>query len=180
MKFVPAPIIADEVWKPVMGFVGLYEVSDHGRVRRVHHKRGTEIGWVLKHHPDKDQYPYVDLRKLDGTRIGMQRIHKLVMAAFVGPRPDGMTVDHVDGVKSNNKLTNLEYVTARENLDRKFRAGRCAKGEGHGFSKFTVAQVLLFRRLVELGYVQKDIAKVFGISVSGLSGIITRKNWTHV
>lgn len=180
MKFIPAEIISGEMWRPIARLSGVYEVSDHGRIRRIHKKRGTEIGWVLKPRLNSDGYPYVTMSKIDGSRICMQVIHKMVAEAFIGERPLGYEIDHKDGDKENNHKSNLEYVTQLENLSRKKNLGLNAVGERNFMTTLTQQEVIYVRKLWDLGYAQKDIAWAFGLSTSGICGIINRLTWKHV
>lgn len=164
-----------EKWLPIVGFEK-HHVSDHGRVKTFW--RCPE-GRIMSQHKDQDGYPVVDLHK-DGKQHHTLRIHKLVMLTFVGPRPQGQQVDHKNHDKTDNRLVNLHYVTLAENLRRKYEAGRCAKGEANGGAKFKPQDVLLWRELVSLGYHQKDISWLFGVSETQLSSIIRRESWRHI
>jgi len=105
-----------EVWKPIPDYDG-YEVSNLGRVRS--HKYG---GWrILKPRLKKRGYYNVCLRR--ENRSKNFDIHYLVLLAFVGPRPEGMFVCHLDHNTSHNCLSNLEYNTPSENNYQTIRAG---------------------------------------------------------
>jgi hypothetical protein len=114
----------DERWLAVPGYEGHYEVSDMGRVRSLDRliptpraARGDfrkSPGRVLRQTITTRGYPFVTLCK-DGTRAVMT-IHKMVLAAFVGPRPDGMVTRHLNGDPSDNRLENLTYGTPKENM----------------------------------------------------------------
>jgi len=96
-----------ETWKPVVGYEGLYEVSDHGRVRSV------TSGHVLQPMLFKG-YPRVGL-----CRDALSKkvfVHTLVAAAFISPRPEKHEVNHKDGDPENNRDTNLEYLTHPDNI----------------------------------------------------------------
>ncbi len=95
-----------EVWRPVVGHEGRYEVSNHGRVRG---PRGS----VLLPRRNTRGYAIVSLSTPQGTKT--KPIHVLVMAAFVGPRPDGWHINHLDGWRMNARLDNLEYCSPEEN-----------------------------------------------------------------
>jgi hypothetical protein len=98
-----------ESWRPVVGFEGLYEVSDQGRVRNMATGRGRRgIGYVLK--PKKHQDGYLFVILWDNAEIITKKIHHLMMEAFVGPRGE-LIVHHKDENPANNVLSNLEYVT---------------------------------------------------------------------
>ena len=97
-----------ERWLPVVGWEGLYEVSDHGRVR------GLRRGLILKpSYSNSGGYALLILSR-DGRQFG-RYIHHLVLEAFVGPRPEGAEVRHLDGDPRNSTLANLAYGTSGEN-----------------------------------------------------------------
>lgn len=103
-------------WRPIPGFP-IYEASSDGRVRHARTKR------VLKDWLNFDGYRRVGLFR-DGKNF-VRGIHGFVAAAFLGPCPDGYQVNHKDGVPSNNNVSNLEYLTPRENThDAMRRLGR--------------------------------------------------------
>lgn len=117
-----------ENFKPVPGYEGYYEVSDHGTVRSVQRvvmrSNGapqTVRARVLKAYPGKTDYLSTSLSK--NGRVKSWNIHTLVMRAFVGPLPDGMEVRHLDGNAQNNHLSNLRYGTHAENVQDMLRHG---------------------------------------------------------
>lgn len=109
-----------EVWKPVIGFEGLYEVSSEGRVRSLgfwmNNRWGTQWwkpGRILKPGVDGGGYLMVDLQK-DGVRYN-KKVHRLVAEAFI-PNPDNKPqINHLDENPKNNNINNLEWVTQKEN-----------------------------------------------------------------
>ena len=108
--------VTAERWLPIPGYEGLYEVSDQGRVRslgRIGRNGQTYPAKVLKLAQSKG-YRLSVLTALDGSRT-THRVHLLVMAAFVGPREEGMVCRHLDGNPANNVLSNLAYGTPVEN-----------------------------------------------------------------
>lgn len=111
-----------EEWRPVVGYEGLYDVSDQGNVRRLARSYKTYNGYsdcviflpemLLKQRKKRNGYMQVGL-----TRDGKQRfysVHRLVMTAFVGE--SSLTVNHVNEDKTDNRLCNLEYMTTSENV----------------------------------------------------------------
>lgn len=106
-----------EIWKPIKGYEGHYEVSNMGRVRSYkNNKYGlSTIPKDLKPTKMKIGYLFVTLSK-DGKHK-MKKIHRLVAEAFI-PNPEGLPcVNHRDEVKTNNTISNLEWCTQKYNLE---------------------------------------------------------------
>ena len=103
-----------EIWKDVDGFPG-YKVSSFGNARCYRNFSGniTNKYRTLKPILNKDDYFYVDLYTIERKQVH-KRIHRLVADTFLGVNPN-LVVNHIDGNKHNNKLSNLEWVTSEEN-----------------------------------------------------------------
>lgn len=106
--------MAKEVWKDIEGFPG-YQVSDHGRVRN------KTTGTILRPGLGGNGYYTVALYKNKKGRS--KYIHELLADAFIGKREKGMTINHKDGDKTNNDISNLEIVTYKENLRHAYENG---------------------------------------------------------
>ena len=113
-----------EEWKEVIEYEGIYEVSNLGNVRGVDRILSNGTHWkgiVLKPGEYSNGYKFVCLRKDGFTKNKM--IHRLVAQAFI-PNPNGYKcVNHKDGDKANNKLSNLEWITHSENQKHASRIG---------------------------------------------------------
>lgn len=111
-----------EEWRDIPGYEGFYQASSEGRVRSVDRvlvrsngRSHTVRGKVLR--PGiSSRYSMVVLRNEDG--VNGKTVHSIVAETFIGPRPDGMVIDHKDENTENNRPNNLEYVTQRENVRR--------------------------------------------------------------
>lgn len=119
----------DEIWKPVNGFEGYYEVSNLGRVRRLdRYDYGCGYprlykGGILKLLCGSSGYYHIMLCK-DGKRI-TKNIHRIVADAFI-PNPDNLPqVNHKDEDKSNNRVDNLEWCSPRYNCSYGTKNRRC-------------------------------------------------------
>ena len=109
-----------EEWRPVPDWP--YEVSSHGRVRRAGKATGAVVGRILRQQLNVHGYPVVSFSR-DGSP-STHPVHRLVAGAFLGQRPEGgFTVDHRDGIKTNCRPVNLEYVTRGENSRRALYSG---------------------------------------------------------
>lgn len=113
-----------ERWLPVVGYEGLYEVSDLGNVRSLDGTRaGRKFrGRVLKPRSRHAGHQAVDL-STPGRRWSVD-VHRLVLSAFVGPCPEGMEGCHNDGDPTNNRLGNLRWDTHRANMQDRITHGR--------------------------------------------------------
>lgn len=105
--------MTQERWLPVPGFEGLYEVSNHGRVRS--RRRKGSRGGILRASPDGFGYPLVGFYR-GGRRVAARRVHSLVAQVFIGPMPEGHEVRHLDGDPSNCRVANLSYGTRLMNM----------------------------------------------------------------
>lgn len=167
---MPAP---PERWLPVVGFEGFYDVSDLGRVYS-HHGRGR----ILK--PGRDGYGHL-MVFLSGRGLpSARKVHRLVLEAFVGPRPEGQEGCHGPGGKTDNRLMNLYWGSHHVNMGAdRVRDGTSNQGEQHGMAKLTTADVVEIRRRVEAGETQTAVARDFGVASSRISTIVNRKAWRH-
>lgn len=108
-----------EKWRAVPGYERTYAVSNLGRVYSA--PRPTTSGGILN--GSVDNYGYRRVALVQNGKQATRRVHVLVMAAFVGPRPDGLEILHSDGDKQNCRLENLSYGTHAENMRDMVRHG---------------------------------------------------------
>lgn len=142
-----------EVWKPVVGHETTHEVSNRGRVKSLAFEMRHWCGKMIPR-PEKILTPSVHsagYRTIRFRNKDLSYVHRVVMAAFVGPG-DGMDVNHIDGNKANNDLSNLEYCSRLENVHHAIRTGlQNNAGENNGCCKYSDEQVRLAVSLVAEG-----------------------------
>lgn len=161
-----------ERWKPVVGFEGLYEVSDQGHVRNRH-------GRLMRPHCRKeDGYYTVPLSR--AHKVKRAYLHRIVAEAFKGAAPPGHEVAHDDGDKAHNAASNLFWKTRQANADDNVRLGVTPKGETHGMSVFTADTVRLARRLKADNVSERKIARQCGVSRWTLRDMLSGRTWVHV
>lgn len=134
----------DETWRPVLGFEGIYEVSDLGRVRSVDRvavrsngRRHTVRGKIraAKRMPKG----HLAVTLVHSGKLHNRTIHRLVLESFVGSRPPAAVARHLNGDPADNRLTNLAWGTASENqrdsLDHgtQHQAAKAACPRGHSY-----------------------------------------------
>lgn len=110
--------MSGERWLPVVGFEGLYEVSDLGRVRSLRTDR------VLSTEMNHLRGGYVRVKFSINRKWHRSLVHRLVLEAFVGPLPEGMVTRHLNGEPTDNRLENIVYGTQSENQHDAVRHGR--------------------------------------------------------
>ncbi len=162
-----------EKWKSVPGWP--YEISNTGRVRREENK------CLLKSNPHTGGYLQVVFHNKGQIKNGV--IHRLVLEAFVGPRPEGYEANHKDGNKLNNCVENLEWVSHSENMLHAFSLGlkQPMIGSQHGRAKLDEEAVLKIRKLRrDRKHTQVELSRLFGVSTANISLIVNRKIWCHV
>lgn len=159
-----------ETWKDVVGYEGLYEVSDHGRVRSI------KTGCIKTYTENKlHKRPFLGLWK--SNKIKIFKPHTLILTTFVGPRPQGMECCHNDGNPWNNHLSNLRWDTPRNNQLDRIKHGTSNRGERCAAAKLTEAQV---RAILVDTRLQQVIADEYGVRQNTISRIKSGKRWRHI
>lgn len=170
--------LAGEEWRPVVGYEGRYEVSNLGRVRSLGIRRGGGI-WLLRPVRTTGGYLRVTLYAPEGTRRN-HWVHILVALAFIGPRPPGHEVRHLDGNPTNAVSTNLAYGTAKENAGDRERHGTDPRGERNGFARLTAADVRAIRAAIAAGEPRRSIARRMRLGAATVDDIAAGRTWRHV
>jgi len=175
--------MSEETWNPVVGYEGLYEVSDQGRVRAIFESWNGRYkpGRVLAPLNHPNGYYFVNLYYPGSKQLGRAKtIHSIVLESFGGPRPKGNDCCHIDGNKRNNSRCNLRWGTRRENVQDSINHGTCAFGEDVHFAKLKKESVIRIREMFDGGVICKDIAKQFNISIPQANRIGNRKSWKQL
>ena len=170
--------MSGERWRWVVGYEGLYMVSDYGRVKRVKPSRGAKVGRVLRQAACSNGYRQVTLS--DGCKRRIHRVHRLVAEAFA-ENPEGKRyVNHIDGDKTNNRVENLEWCTRSENMLHSYRVlghKRPHAVPDRRRRKLTDEQIV---GIYNSGGIYAEIARRYGISDVMARKIKTGKCWKDV
>ena len=136
-------LMKNEEWGDVVGYEGLYQVSDQGRVksleRKVSHWRGGERiqkERILK--PDVSQDGYLRVGLYAGGKRKWFRVHRLVCEAFHDNPDNKSDVNHINEDKADNRAVNLEWCTAKENNNHGTRNERSAKNRSKSVGQYTL------------------------------------------
>ena len=171
-----------EVWVPVCGYYGLYEVSNMGRVRSLDrfeiaagHRR-KRSGRVLKQDLTRNGYMAVQLSK-DGV-VKKKLVHRLVCEGHVCKIKEGFQVNHKDSNRANNVHTNLESVTALENMAHAKCSGSMSPFVTSGIRKrLSDSDVYEIRFKRNDGWKLLDLAELFGVSKQTIWNITKNRTW---
>lgn len=171
-------------WFPVRGYKGLYEVSAVGNVRSVAHrvrsKNGsTRITKATKRKLVTTKTGYLRVRLCKNNKYKYWFVHRLVLLSFVGKPPKANSqVNHKDGVKSNNNLHNLEWVSPQQNSLHAVRTLGIllTRGEKVGSARLTEKEVQEIRGL-QGKLLQREIAEMFGVHVMTVNDILKGRTW---
>lgn len=169
-----------EIWKDIPKYENYYQVSNLGRVKSLDRemvgksgKKYIKKGLIMT--PGLKHSSLSVILSKDGKREN-NKVHKLVMLAFVGERPNGMQICHKDGDFKNNNLNNLRYDTAKENKKDCYRYSEKPKN-----AKLSIDDVLTIRRMHNKeGYTQKEISIIFNVSRPHISHIISGRSFSWI
>ena len=168
-----------EIWKPV--FDGKYEVSSLGKVKTARVLRHS-LRYLIGRHLTQilNETGYMRVCITVGGKKRSMAVHSVVALGFIGPRPEGMNVNHKNGNKTDNRPENLEYTTPKQNTQHALRNGLLAVGERQGSSKLTDDGVREIRRLHSLGESPTKTAKKFKVSKGCVEQVVYGTSWRHV
>lgn len=172
----------------IPGYEGLYAITPNGQVYS-HPKEWTTANGGQQSHkgkwcaltPDKDGYLTVGLTR--DKKNKMCKVHRLVALTFI-PNPNSLPqINHKSGIKTDNRIKNLEWSTPRDNALHRFSTlGHIGlRGDLNPRSVLTSERVVKLRAMASTGnYLQKELALIFGISTTTVSAIINRIIWKHI
>lgn len=178
-----------EMWKPCVGFEEFLEVSDQGAIRSLPSVRtGIRNG---QPHPQRRQGKvlspfmgrngYLIIAPKFGEGRKKHLLHRLIARTFVAGFSEGLTVNHINGVKTDNRAENLEWVTLARNTEHQWETGLVdLRGEKHPSSKLTAEKVLILRRLISLGIPCRSLATLVDVSPATIYLIRDGKRWQSV
>lgn len=164
--------IDDEIWKDIVGYEGLYQISNYARIKRLSRKVKSGFGsyrtineMILTPKSDNG-YKRIGLTK-DNVRK-MHSIHRLVYEAFVGKINDGYELDHIDTDRTNNSLSNLRIVTSQENKNNPLTLKHYSTANKKKAKRRGVIVMDLDGNIMYYFSSMSDAARELGLHVSGI------------
>lgn len=178
-----------ETWKDIAfqgkSYAGYYQVSDLGNVRSVdrfiQYKDGKRVfkeGQSIVGSYDKDGYHQVLLYIKTVRKTA--RVHRLVLETFVPNIEMKPEINHLNGIKGDNRIENLEWATSSENRLHAVKTGLqpTQYGKNNPNNKLSEGDVLKIRKLRKEGKALKKIAEIIGTSESNVKNVIYGYTWT--
>lgn len=161
------------MWKKISKYGGLYEVSDRGEVRRALKRK-----LVLR----EGGNGYYIVALYENNKRTEEIVHRLVAKAFI-PNPEKKrTINHKNGIKTDNRVENLEWATYGENMRHAFEAGIMEKSYGskHWKAKLTETDVRRIRMALACGIKRNELVNMFDVSKLTVDKIARGDSWKHV
>lgn len=166
----------EEIWKPIPGYDG-YEASSLGRIKS--HKK---IFWTGKGFWRTKEECIIVGKKLSSkgycrVRISkkVEFVHRLIAKAFIPNPHNKPQVNHINGIKTDNQATNLEWVTNQENRNHAVKNGLIATRKNGKIGKIKQEQIEEIKIKCKT-MLQKEVAKEYGVGQQTISKIVRTKD----
>ena len=175
----------DKIWKKIPGY-SLYEISNYGEIKTFNWKN---MGKERIMNPALDQGGYLRtmLKRDSDGKIHTVKVHRLVAITFIDNPEDKPQVNHINGIRNDNRVSNLEWCTNKENIKHSFKIGLSSnKGEKNPCATLTDEQVkeilsnYEFGKTARCGMTKKELAEKYNTTFSVIKRIVQRKTWKHL
>lgn len=174
-------------WRDIEGFEGLYKVSDRGNVKSLDREVWDSRGYFkkLKGKNLTNVLMKIGYLSVTLTKEGKQYkryVHDLVCESFHAKGKHHECINHINGIKTDNRVDNLEWTTYSENNKHAYAQNlKCNRGENQSRHKLKEEDVLKIREMYEKGgHTHRGLAEVYNVDHSTIGKITRRDIWTHI
>jgi NUMOD4 motif. len=171
----------EEIWKEIPGTFGSYAASNLGRIKRLVRTTNSYAGKILKQMRYTGGYLRVTLSFMDNAgirRCFQAAVHSTILRTFVSERPPKHQANHKNGVKTDNVLSNLEWVTPAENSQHAVKMGLSRSGERLHNAKLSREKAAEIRLLYSQDKVPiLRLAHRYGVSHATIRSLVRGKTW---
>ena len=167
-----------EIWKDIKGYEKMYQISNLGNVKSLKRKycRNDKI---LKQAINKKGYKICALNK--NRKIKSYIVHRLIALSFIKNEFNKPQINHKNGIKTDNRIENLEWCTNSENQLHAYKIGLSnRKGENHTQNKLKNSDIYKIRNLYNNNYSLIQLAQSFNTTSSNIYRIVNLKTWKHL
>jgi hypothetical protein len=171
-------------WIDIKGWKGIYQINRLGNVRSLSRWRKAGTGKrlipekILKpsvFYHGKDYYLYFHFKNRDkNSRVAQ---HRLIAKYFIPNPKRKKLINHKNGIKHDNRICNIEWVTDKENCDHAIKIGTSPIGQDRTSSKLTNNDVIAIKKS---GKGKAELSRMYGVSPSCIGMIFSGKNWKHI
>jgi len=181
--------IEGEVWQPIVKYIGLYEVSNMGRVKSLpRYKKNRGCGYVSKTIILRQGFTgskkYLGVTLVTNNKGVWHSVARLVATAFIPNPKRKATVNHLWGVTDDNRVSELGWATYKEQKEHAIKvlgAINFGKGERCPRALLNNKEILKIRKLYAgKKYNQTQLGNMFGVCQAHISDIILKKTWSHI
>jgi len=172
-----------EIWKHIPGFRDYYMISNLGRIKSNY--RISEAGKIVQErirYTKPGFFGYLSISLIFEGKTKTCSVHRLVATSFI-PNPENLKeINHKNGIKTDNRVDNLEWCTRSHNMQHAWDTGlkNAVGGEESRLSKLKVEQVIEIKNLINSGNSNYKIAKLFGVNRSTIRMIKIGKSWKNI
>ena len=161
--------MAEEIWKDIKGYEGLYQVSNLGRVKSFNAKNGRLSNQSRLLTPKLDRYGYLKLTLCKDKEYKYVTVHRLVALAFINNVENKPEVNHKDGNKLNNCVDNLEWMTGLENIHHAFDNELTPKTPLNNPKSIKISQYDLTGNFIKTFPSTKEVERQLGFSACSVA-----------